>query len=70
MEDLIEKCLFLKEERLKIKMDFEILKNNGKKLFGKYYFILFRENEKEHNRIGIIVTKKKGMLFKEITKSE
>lgn len=45
---------------LKKNREFQIIYNSGKKSFGRYSLIFFKENNLEKNRYGFVVSKKTG----------
>ncbi len=53
-----KKYILKQRERIKSNTEIRELKNTGKKLFGKYYYIIYKPNGLENNRIAALVGKK------------
>ena len=57
-EGCIGKYSFPENERIKKSDEISWLKGNGKVIYGKYYLVIYKRNDKPFNRLGIIVSKK------------
>lgn len=57
------KNTFKKTERLRLRKEFQLIHEYGKKLISNNFIIIYRKNDFDYSRIGISVKKKFGKAY-------